>query len=544
VTFSKKAYLAKVIDLYQYKYKSGDQKMDLVLVLGDESVDLMLKYSQTLFGDVPVVLVSAKQKKIPRASNMVSFVWGIDLTKTVALVHDLLPTTKNIFVVSGSSLTDRKLKNLAVKALTEFDSRFTIHYLEGLIVEDLLLKVAHLPEDSVILFLTTLQDANGKSYISRNIISEVSEKANAPVFSMLDSYLGEGIVGGNLLSAEHQGKKYAEIAERILKGEPITALKLMEGGNQMMFDWRQLKRWSIDEARLPPGSIVRYREPSIFVDYKWEIIGVIAIIFTQSLALIGLILQHRRRSKAEEEAQKLRDERTHISRVLAMGEIAASLAHELNQPLSAIRSYAQAAQRFLGNDPAEPDEACRALTGIVAGNRRAEEVIKRIRMALKKEPFKRARLDVRELIQEVIMLVRRKAGELSILLRLESAAGLPPVFGDRIQLQQVLFNLIMNSIEAMADEEEDFHEIVVRALKVKHDFVTISVQDSGVGIDDKKGDMLFDAFYTTKPEGMGIGLSISRSIIEDHGGHLWAASNPDKGATFSFTVPIYEEGEK
>jgi len=547
LTFTKKEYLEKVLELYRYKYKFSDQKMDLVLVLGDESVDLILEYGQSLFGDVPVVLITAEQQKIPHnllKSNVVSFVWGVDLTKYVALVHDLLPKTKNIFVVSGSSLIDRKLKNLAVEALTGLDGRFIIHHLDDLTVEDLLLKVAHLPEDSAILFLTIFQDASGKSYIPTNIISEFSEKANAPVFSVLGTYLGEGIVGGYLLSADYQGKKYAEIVRKILKGETLTTLESMESGNQMMFDWRQLKRWSIDEDRLPPGSVVRYREQSVFAEHKFEIIGATVIVLVQSFALLGLILQHRRRRLAEEEIQKLRDERAHISRVLAMGEIAGSLAHELNQPLSAIRSYAQAAQRFLDNNPARPDEAHRALAGIVAGNRRAEQVIKRIRMALKKEPFKQSRLDIRELAQEVKMIIQRKARECNILLRFEFAAGLPPLFGDYIQLQQVLLNLIINGIEAMAEERGHFREIVIRAMRDKSDAVTISVQDSGVGIDEKKGDILFDAFYTTKPEGMGIGLSISRSIVEDHGGRLWVTSNPDRGTTFSFTIPIYKEDKK
>ncbi len=318
----------------------------------------------------------------------------------------------------------------------------------------------------------------------------------------------------------------------------------MENGNQMLFDWRQLKRWSINEDRLPANSIVRYREPSIWLDHKWEIVGVIIILLLQTFALLALIIQHGRSKRTEEEAQRLRDERAHISRVLAMGEIAASLAHEINQPLSAIRSYAQAGLRFLGNNPAEPDEAVKALTGIVAGNRRAEQVIKRIRRAMKKEPFKQSRLEVKDMIDEVVMLVRRKAREQNVSLTVEFADGLPAIFGDRIQLQQVLFNLIINSIEAMTDQSGDSGKIVVRALREKSDTVIISVRDNGVGIAEKQEEILFDAFYTTKAEGMGIGLSISRSIIEDHGGQLWATPNPDRGTTFSFTVPISEEAEK
>ncbi|MCD6389097.1 MAG: hypothetical protein J7L69_06775, partial [Desulfobulbaceae bacterium] len=392
-------YIAKISDLYRYKY--GNKKMDLVFVLGDESTDWTIEYGKTLFGDIPVVFVTTDQKKIPESplmANIISLQWGFNFEKTGSLIQDVLPQTKNIFVVSGTSPTDQKIKNLAVEDLAELNDRLTIHYLDDFSLKDLLLKVTHLPEDSVIFFLTFFRDANGQSFVPRDIVPQVSEKANAPTFGIVDLYLGHGILGGNLLSADYQGKKLAEIAKKIFKGEPLTNLKFMEKGNQTMFDWRQLKRWSINENRLPAGSIVRYREPSVWKNHKWEIVAITLIIFFQAFALIALIIQHKKRSHAEEESQRLRQERAHISRVLTMGEIAASLAHELNQPLSAIRTYAQAAQRFLGNDPAEPHEAGKALAGIVAGNRRAEEVIKRIRMALKKEPFKLSRLDVSDII--------------------------------------------------------------------------------------------------------------------------------------------------
>jgi len=227
-----------------------------------------------------------------------------------------------------------------------------------------------------------------------------------------------------------------------------------------------------------------------------------------------------------------------------MGEIAASLAHELNQPLSAIRTYAQAAQRFLDKDLAEPDEVSKALAGIIAGNRRAEEVITRIRMALKKEPVKQSRLDIQNIIQEVIVLLHRKADEEKIALRLSVADDLPPVTGDRIQLQQVLFNLIINAIEAMTEQESTPRVVAILASKEKSGFVMVSVRDNGIGINEKEVEKMFDAFHTSKANGMGMGLSISRSIIEDHGGRLWAAPNPDKGTTFSFTIPICKRTDK
>ncbi|NOQ13762.1 MAG: GHKL domain-containing protein [Methyloprofundus sp.] len=433
---------------------------------------------------------------------------------------------------------------LALETLAGFEDRYAIHYLDDYSKQELLLKVTQLPKNSAILFISLFRDVNGQSFVPRDVMTEVSQKANAPTFGMVDTYLGYGIVGGDLLSAGYQGRKYAQIGKKVLNGEPLTTLQDMENGNQTIFDWRQLKRWSIDEDSLPAGSIVRYRELSIWEEYQWEIVAISVIIFTQAFALMGLLIQHRCRRRAEKEAQKLRDERAHISRVLAMGEIAASLAHELNQPLSAIRSYAQAGLRFLKNDPAEPDETSKALEGIIAGNRRAEEVIQRIRMTLKKEPVKRSRLDVQDIIDEAIVLVRSIAREQNISLKSGAVADLPPVFGDRVQLQQVLFNLIINAIEAISDENNALGEIIVLALREKPDMLTISVRDNGVGIDEKQGDILFDAFYTSKPEGMGMGLSISRSIIEEHGGQLWTTRNPDKGSTFFFSVPIYKEHNK
>lgn len=247
------------------------------------------------------------------------------------------------------------------------------------------------------------------------------------------------------------------------------------------------------------------------------------------------------RKQKEAELQKTRDQLAHLSRVVAVGEITSSVAHELNQPLSAIRSYAQAARRYLDRNPADLEETDNALGGVVAASRRADEVIQRIRAILKKESINRSRLDVKEFIEEVIQIVRRQAEDKKILLRTDIPDSLPPVFGDRLQLQQVLMNLIINGFEAMADGEDGSRELVVRAAQDQADAVTISVKDSGIGITDEIRDHLFDPFFTTKRDGLGLGLSISRTIVEENMGRLWCAQNPDKGTTFYYTLPIYTE---
>ena len=308
-----------------------------------------------------------------------------------------------------------------------------------------------------------------------------------------------------------------------------------------MFDWHQLQRWSINESDLPPGSIVKYKEHSIWDDHKGKIIGAIVIILLQSLAVILLLIQRKKRNQAESESQVLREDLAHVSRVLSMGEIATSLAHEINQPLTAIQSYAQAAQRFLLRDPPEYEEVGNSLGGVVEGSRRAKEVIQRIRMTLDKQPLERSPQKVRDLINGVLLLVQGKVEENKILLKLDKENPLPKVFGDQVQLQQVLLNLMINGIEAICENGDDVRILIVSAYKEQDKDVVISVKDNGIGIDENMLDHPFEAFYTTKQEGLGMGLSISKSIIEDHGGRLWISKNPNKGVTFSFTVPLYKD---
>ena len=535
-------YFRKVVDLYRYKY-SG-LKVDLTLALGDELAELLIKHGDEFFSDIPLVLVTSETETLPqdlKKPNMTSLVWGWDTGSTIALIQDLLPQTKHLFIISGTSKTDLSIRENALKVVPKFENKLNIQFVTDFVTSEMLEKVAKLPNDSAIFFLSVLRDANDEYFVSRDLMHVVSERANVPTFGIGDTYLGHGIVGGSLLSAENQGERLANIAVRLLGGESAKDIESMGTENQLMFDWRQLKRWSIDEKRLPPGSIVRYREASIWDDHRGKIIGVIVIIFSQAFALILLLIQRDKRSRAEDESQRLRDDLTHVSRVLSMGEIATSLAHEINQPLAAVQSYAQAAQRFLAGDPPDIDEMGKSLHGVVAGSRRAKEVIQRIRMTLEKKPLERTPLQVKDLIHDVIMLVQRRADEKKVLLRLDLADGLPQVFGDRTQLQQVLLNLIINGFEAIGDAGDSYRKLVVQASIEEPDSVIISVQDSGIGIDEEHRDILFDAFFTTKAEGLGMGLSISKSIIETHGGRLWATQNPDQGTTFSFTVPIYME---
>ena len=685
VRFADSEYRRKLIDLYRYKYSHPG--MDLVIGVDEEAVNVLLDYGAELFPGIPMLLITAERKTLQRdllKPNMISLLWEADIRANVELIGEILPQTRHIFIVMGTSTSDRELLKLAQESLREDAKGYAIHYLTDLSAEDLIQKATQLPKQSAILYLAFSRDAEGKTFVPRKILTTLSKQVNVPVFGIIGTYLGYGIVGGQLLSAEVEGKRCAEIALRILRGESPVDMIPKRTLNQLMFDWRQLKRWSISEAKLPPGSIVRFKESSIWEQYKWYILGLTTFCIVEFLLIVGLWIQRRRRSQAEQEvseseakfaaifqntpvpmflldenrrisevnraaqeavalsaletkglafgnafrcihslddpkgcgfgascencsvrriilntlqtgqshyqvevrltsgdgsernhnylrlsttlpdiaqsrlvllcieditkrryaeleAQRHRDELALMSRRARLGELTASIAHELKQPLAAILSNTQAALRFLSRDAPDLNEVHDILHDIVRDDKRAGEVIKRLHVPLKKSVPVFRPVDINEIIREVIALLKNEMGLKNVSLVMALAEGLPPVRGDTIQLQQVALNLILNGAEAMIDLDDDSRKIIVSTNKHDEQTLKVSMRDSGRGLDGDTIDRIFDPFYTTKADGMGMGLSISRSIIEAHGGRLWAANNPDRGATFSFTVPVFEQ---
>ncbi len=234
------------------------------------------------------------------------------------------------------------------------------------------------------------------------------------------------------------------------------------------------------------------------------------------------------------ELKEQREEILHVTRVGKLAEFVSSLAHEISQPLTAILSYAQAAQRILAQREPQSQEI---LQYIINDNLRATEVIRRLRSLLKKGKPVLELLDINTLIDETVVLITTDVTVRNKILRVELGKNLPHVYGDRIQLQQVLLNLISNSLEAM-EESKDSHELVISTSRKDLSTILVEVEDSGCGIPVENMKKLFTHFFTSKPDGLGMGLSISRSIVETHGGFLEAKNNPDRGATFYFTIPI------
>jgi PAS domain S-box-containing protein len=252
---------------------------------------------------------------------------------------------------------------------------------------------------------------------------------------------------------------------------------------------------------------------------------------------VGTVMDVTERRRAEEERQAL----AHANRIMTMGQLTASIAHEVNQPIAAVVTNAQAALRWLNMQPSDPEEVRQALDRIVRNGRRAGDVIGRIRALVAKAAPRNDQLDINEVMLEVIALTRSELRGSGTSLQTQLADGLPLILGDRIQLQQVMLNLIFNAVEAMSGSHDGSRELLIRTEQDGPAGVLVAVQDSGPGLKPESVDRLFDAFYTTKPDGMGMGLSICRSIIEAHGGRMWATANVPRGAVLRFNLPRQRE---
>jgi C4-dicarboxylate-specific signal transduction histidine kinase len=270
--------------------------------------------------------------------------------------------------------------------------------------------------------------------------------------------------------------------------------------------------------------------------------------FLAAALLITSLMEIKRRveesrNRAEDELREAHADLAHINRVTAMGELTASLAHEVNQPIAAAVTDSNTCLRWLTRDEPDLEEARLAASRMVKDAARASEIINRLRSLFKRGTPQRELVDVNEVIREMVVLLRSQAIRYSTSMRTEESEGLPRIMGDRVQLQQVLMNLMINAIEAMKDVDGP-RELAVMSQRTEDEQVMVTVSDTGVGLPPQHADQIFNAFFTTKADGTGMGLRISRSIVESHGGRLWADGNSPRGASFHLTLPIKDDAHE
>jgi signal transduction histidine kinase len=531
-----------------YRAKYAAMPPDLIVAVMESPLDFLVREGAALFPGVPVVFSgidasTIAARKLP--PNFTGLLLERRYSPTLELVLRLQPETRNVVVVGGTSRFDRYLQAFVRRDLAPFEGRLNVEYLFDLGMEDLLRRVSSLPSHSAILYVSMLADAAGTRFVPADALATIAAKANAPTFVFIEQYVGLGAVGGNVYSYREEGQNLAALGVRILRGAAPQAIPIRAASARVdMFDARELRRWNLDETRLPSQGIVRFREPSVWTQYRWYILGALLVLLAQCALIAGLLVARARQRRAETEARRQRDDLAHVLRVTTLGELTSSLAHEINQPLSAILLNAQAAMQYLesGRTAAAKEvqrEVEAALADIVASAGHASHVVSRVRALFRKEQVRPVAVDVRSLIEDVVRLLHAAMLTERIEMRL-SFGAVPPVFGDAVQLEQVVLNVVRNACDAIgAGEANAPRTVTIRTREGRPGYVVIEVSDTGVGVEDGGLERIFAHFVSTKPNGLGMGLAISRSIVDAHGGLIWATANAGRGLTVHIELAAY-----
>jgi PAS domain S-box-containing protein len=659
-------FLRKQLEFLHERYSAHG--LDLIVAIDHPALDQIQLHRDWFFPTTPVVFCCITESEY-KARKIAPGVTGIpaklDYSSTLDLALRFHPGTRRVVVVAGATKYDAETVAEVRRDFRPFDGRVEFRYLIGLPMAGLRQEVARLSRETIIIYLSIAQDGAGTFFHPREALDQVSQAASVPIYGYYDSYLGHGIVGGFLASFEIEATNAARLGLRVLAGDKPESPSANEATScAYMFDWRQLKRWGISEADLPPGNIVRFRNPSFWDLYRWQIVGVLSLCAAQAGLIVGLLIQRARRRRAEKEitqaeerfrqvvesapnavvvvnadgkivlvnaqcekffghrredlvgqpvdllvperfptehpsaglsvfpapsaaamqagrelcgrrrdgsefpvevrvtpmqsresslllcvivditerkqAEEARMELTHASRLALMGEFTASIAHEINQPLGAILSNADAAEILLGTSPAARDQVQEILGDISKDALRASEVIKRLRALLRKRETQIEPVDLNEVTADVVALVRTESRRRGVTVNFLPAAGLPLVRADKVHVQQVFLNLALNAMDAMAGVSGE-RKLTMRTGVHKDGSAEVAVSDTGPGILPERLPRLFDPFFSTKKEGMGLGLSIARSLVQAHGGKIWAENNADGGATFRFTLSADRE---
>jgi PAS domain S-box-containing protein len=650
--------------------KHAREPPEILIPLGTEAYRFARKYRGTFAPGVPIVFCCVTPE-LATAGDRPGDVTGdygeFNAGKTIALARQLQPKARNLIIVSGSSEIDGHWLAELRKQIGPHESSLNTEYWVGIPYETLLERASHLPPETIVIFVTVYGDGTGRSFIPALVVEALAQAASAPVYGPSDTYLGRGVVGGYMDSFDLMGAEAADMALEVLAGrDPATIDPRLSKNGNFQVDARQMLRWKLSDRNLPAGTIVSFKQPTLWEEHRYAVLATVFVILLQSILIAALLAQVFARKRAEnslkeseerwrsvfemstvgvvladhnfrfiatnaafqtmlgcsddellgltpldistsEDRESLRllyeevrngvrqsyeavhqymhkngvpvwlhayvsrmqsdesrpplflattidvtgrkraeaashaalSELARVARLTTMGEMTASIAHEINQPLGAIVNNGSAGLRWLANTTPDLEEARACFKRIVNDGNRASQVISGIRAMLKKGSEIKEPLDINELVREVLTFASREIENQRIVVHTELKENLSEVLVDRIQLQQVVLNLVMNGIDAMAALRGRARVLKLRSEQNEPASVTLTVEDSGTGIDRSIVGRIFEAFFTTKERGMGMGLSICRSIVMAHGGQLSVSPGYPDGSAFQLELPVY-----
>ncbi len=515
--------------------------LDLIVSIGAPAADFVQRHRRRLFPSTPMVLTAVDQRRV-QYSNLtgddVAVAVNINYLSAFENILQVLPDTKEVIVVVGTSPIEKFWKDAIGKQAEPLTNRIKLSWTDELPFEELLKQASALPPHTAIFWELMIVDAAGVVHEGDLSLERLHAVANAPIFSYDESFFGSAIVGGPLLIVADTSRLTATVAVRILNGEKAGDIKVSPVEfSAPRFDWGQMQRWGISEKNLPPGGEILFRDPTVWGQYRAYILAAAAAILIQAALIFWLLYEHRRRHLAEVQARNSMAELTQLNRLATAGELSAAIAHEIRQPIAGMVAMANAAVRWLSREIPDIGEARDAMNNVVATGHHASDVITNVRELFGKDTQEKTPTDVNKLIRKVLALVYIDLRKHSIETQLNLSEQLPPLIGNEVQLRQVVLNLVMNAIESMASVAEP-RVLSIKSESTEHNSVLVSIADTGSGIDVANLNRIFAPMFTTKTRGMGMGLSICKSIIDSHNGGIWVSAGVPRGSIFHFELPL------
>jgi signal transduction histidine kinase len=520
----------------------GDTPLDAIVVLGQNALSFVIDNRNAIAPGVPVIFGALSQAGLDMAlgsraePGISGVVNAFDIAATVRLALTVNPDAPEIVVLAGAAAFDRQSRETARAVLGDRFGNVPVRFMAESSASTLLAEVAALDPDTILLYLTLQRDSEGSRFLPRQFARLLAPAASAPVWTIYDTIIGTGVVGGQVEDVAASGKAIADMVKAAIRNEPLPAVQTVTGGPAV--DWRAMQRHGLDTDLLPKGTRILFYEPSFWERYRLPIILVAGIIGAQAVTIAALVVQRRRLIRSQANLALERAQLAHVSRNLRLGQLSAALAHEINQPLAAIQANADAGSRLAARTPPDQAEIVTIFGDIAADVSRAATIIANLRRLIVKDELTFSEVDLNDIVTATVALARNELASRGAQVRLTLASERLIVRGNGPQLQQIVLNLAFNAAEAMADLPEAARIVRVSTACLPDGRRILAVADAGPGLSPEMREAVFRPFVTTKPTGLGVGLAICRNIAEAHGGTLaFTEPDPGGGARILLTLP-------
>jgi signal transduction histidine kinase len=517
---------------------------DAIVAEGTPALQFATERLSSLFPGVPIVYGQAFEPGVDFSAlpaNVTGRRQPLPFVSTYSLARGLQPDAERVVLVAGASQLDSLLLSAALDQITPLLKGMDLRVLQDWSYESLIDSLRHIPPRTFVIFSSFTRDQRGGKFNAGDLVASLTRLAPVPIAR---NWVGNGIIGGAVMQFADDGMRTGRLLVRVLRrgpGEPIPPREV--AATPLVVDWRELQRWGLSEKRLPQNTEVLFRTLSPWERYRTTVLATLGVLLLQSALILWLLVERRRRRRSEAalresemRAVEQRLELAHLARVALVGELSTALAHEMKQPLAAIMANVSVGRRLLQANNGGTAELREILEDIGADDQRASDVIDHLRDLVKKDGTKAQVLSANQVVVEVLALMRTDLHRRGVVVSTRLCEPAPMVLGDRVQLHQVILNLVMNACDAMSETPAGERLLVV-STKTQGD-ARIEIRDAGSGIAPDRLAKVFEPFVTTKREGLGLGLAICRSIVTSHGGHISAANNQERGATFVIALPL------